>query len=55
LKENPLARSLDIKRLHVPLYGYRLRLGDYRMLFDVIGDTVWIFTIKHRKDAYKKK
>ena len=32
----------------------RLRVGDYRILFDVEGDTIIIFNIKHRKEAYGK-
>jgi len=34
---------------------YRLRSGDYRILFSVNGDKkiITIFAIKHRKDVYK--
>ena len=32
----------------------RLRVGDYRVLFDVEENTIIIFNIKHRKDAYEK-
>jgi mRNA interferase RelE/StbE len=31
---------------------YRLRIGNYRVLFDVEDDVVIIARIKHRKDAY---
>ncbi len=43
----------DVKRLtnHTP--EYRLRSGDYRVLFEVIGTKIIIYRIKHRKDAYK--
>jgi len=43
----------DVKRLtnHAP--EYRLRVGDYRVLFEVENDTVKIYRIKHRKNAYK--
>lgn len=34
--------------------AFRLRSGDFRILFDVIDDTVFIGRILHRKDAYKK-
>ncbi len=32
---------------------YRLRQGDYRILFVVEGDTIFIEKIKNRKDAYR--
>jgi mRNA interferase RelE/StbE len=34
-------------------YTYRLRTGSYRILFDVIDDTIFIARILHRKDSYK--
>jgi mRNA interferase RelE/StbE len=42
----------DIKRLQNVDCGYRLRMGDYRILFDVQGDTIVIQKIGHRKDVY---
>ncbi len=42
----------DIKRLQEFDIGYRLRSGDYRILFDVEGDMIVIQKIKHRKKAY---
>lgn len=30
----------------------RLRVGDYRILYEVIGRTVFILRIANRKDAY---
>ena len=44
---------LDIKKLQPPLVGYRLRVGDYRILFDREADFFLVYSIKHRKDAYK--
>ena len=43
----------NIKKLtnHTPVY--RLRVGDYRVLFDVFDDHIEIATIKHRKESYK--
>ena len=32
---------------------YRLRIGNYRVLFNIIEDTIIIKQIKHRKDIYK--
>ncbi|MCL2674108.1 MAG: type II toxin-antitoxin system RelE/ParE family toxin [Defluviitaleaceae bacterium] len=42
----------DIKSL-VGKDGYRLRIGDYRALFDVIDNTINIHTITTRGQAYK--
>lgn len=43
----------DVKKLtnHAP--EYRLRIGDYRVLFEVEGDNVIIYRIKHRKESYR--
>jgi len=33
--------------------SYRFRIGDYRAMFDVIKDTIFILKIGHRKDIYR--
>ncbi|MFZ5799915.1 MAG: type II toxin-antitoxin system RelE family toxin [Candidatus Omnitrophota bacterium] len=35
--------------------GYRIRLGDYRILYriDDAAKEIYIYRIKHRKDAYR--
>ena len=33
--------------------GYRLRIGDYRALFDIVDGTIVIHTIAPRGQAYK--
>ena len=43
----------NIKRLRQADFGYRLRMGDYRILFDVEDDTIIIQKIGHRKDVYE--
>jgi mRNA interferase RelE/StbE len=43
----------NIKRLRQADYAYRLRMGDYRILFDVEDDTIVIQKIGHRKDVYE--
>lgn len=43
----------NIKRLRQADFGYRLRMGDYRILFDVEDDTIVIQKIGHRKDIYE--
>ncbi len=32
---------------------YRFRVGHYRVVFDIEGDTIEVLAIKHRKDVYK--
>lgn len=41
--------------LRKTLKGYwKLRVGDYRVVYKVEGNEVWIFAIINRKDVYKK-
>ena len=42
----------NLKRLHKAEAMYRLRMGDYRILFDVGGDVMVIRRIGNRKDVY---
>jgi mRNA interferase RelE/StbE len=44
--------SGDVKRLTDFSPEYRLRVGDYRVLFEVEDEKILIYRIKHRKDAY---
>jgi mRNA interferase RelE/StbE len=43
----------DIKKLTNFTPEYRLRVGKYRVLFEIEGAIVSIYRIKHRQDAYK--
>ncbi|MFZ6017356.1 MAG: type II toxin-antitoxin system RelE family toxin [Nitrospirota bacterium] len=37
------------------LKGYwKLRVGDYRAVFKIVKNEVWIFGIIHRRDVYKQ-
>lgn len=42
----------NVKRLNHFTPEYRLRVGSYRVLFEVEGAKVVIYRIRHRKDAY---
>lgn len=33
--------------------NYRIRTGDFRVVFRVAADEVWIVRIEHRKDVYE--
>jgi mRNA interferase RelE/StbE len=43
----------NIKRLREADVAYRLRMGDYRVLFDVEGNVIVIRRIGHRKNVYE--
>ena len=43
----------NIKKLTNFEPPYRLRVNDYRILFDVENDILTIYRIKHRKESYK--
>ena len=46
--------SLDTKKLHSPLNGFRMRVGNYRVLYVYEGkNCITVHAIRHRKDAYK--
>jgi mRNA interferase RelE/StbE len=55
VKIEALAENLtgDVKRLTNYTPEYRLRVGDYRALFEVEGNRITIYRIAHRKDAYR--
>jgi mRNA interferase RelE/StbE len=37
------------------LKGYwKLRVGDYRVVFTIVKSEVWIFAIMHRRDVYQR-
>ena len=43
----------DVKRLTNFAPEYRLRVGDYRVLFEVEEHKVIVYRILHRKEAYQ--
>jgi mRNA interferase RelE/StbE len=42
----------DVKKLTNFTPEYRLRVGEYRVLFEVEGARVVIYRVVHRKDAH---
>ena len=54
LADNP--RPYGYKKLRGES-GYRIRVGDYRSVYEIFDDivTVEIIKINHRKEVYKKK
>jgi len=50
------ARQPDPLQFAEPLSGshnYRFRVGDYRVIFKVMHETIWIKAIRRRDQAYK--
>ena len=44
----------DVKRLQdIEPPEFRLRVGDYRVRFHSLGETVQVTGIKHRREAYR--
>jgi len=45
--------SGDVKKLTNFTPEYRLRVGIYRVLFEIEGQLIIIYRIKHRKESYQ--
>ena len=43
----------DVKRLTNFTPEYRLRVGDWRVLFEIEADKITIYRILHRREAYR--
>jgi mRNA interferase RelE/StbE len=43
----------DVKKLTNHSPEYRLRIGNYRVLFDIADNTVFIYRVLHRREAYQ--
>ena len=48
---NPFPKGDNPKRL-TGQRAFRLRIGDYRVLYTIAGSIIYIYAIRHRKDAY---
>ncbi|MBN2782626.1 MAG: type II toxin-antitoxin system RelE/ParE family toxin, partial [Campylobacterales bacterium] len=51
LEDYPDVANLKKLKNHYPLQ--RFRVGDYRVLFDIVDDVLVVVNIKHRKEAYQ--
>ncbi|HDP34082.1 MAG TPA: type II toxin-antitoxin system RelE/ParE family toxin [Candidatus Hydrogenedentes bacterium] len=47
--------SGDVKRLTNYTPEYRVRVGEYRVLFEVEKDSVVVYRISLRRDAYRRQ
>ncbi len=43
----------DVKKLTNQTPEYRLRVGNYRVLFEIEGDTILVYRVVHRREAYR--
>ena len=43
----------DVKRLTNYTSEYRMRVGDWRILFEIEDEKIVVYRIRHRKEAYK--
>jgi mRNA interferase RelE/StbE len=43
----------DVKRLKAFVPNYRLRVGDWRVLFEIEGRAIVVHEVKHRSEAYE--
>ncbi|MBX7060331.1 MAG: type II toxin-antitoxin system RelE/ParE family toxin [Pyrinomonadaceae bacterium] len=42
----------DVKRLKNFDPKFRLRIGVYRALFNIVGNTIFVYRVVHRSEAY---
>ena len=48
--------------IHPPYYGealrhrykgyWKFRVGDYRVIYKIVGQEVWVYRVGHRRDVY---
>ena len=50
LQEFP--KVANLKKLTNFIPPYRLRVGDYRVLFDIEDNKITVYRVRHRKDVY---
>lgn len=43
----------DVKQLANFTPEYRLRVGDYRVLFEIEGNIIVVYGVRHRREAYR--
>lgn len=43
----------DVKRLTNFTHEYRLRTGDYRVLFEIGNKNIVVYRVRHRREAYR--
>lgn len=55
IEEQLITNPRQGKKLTNKKFGqWRIRIGDYRLRYDIAGDEIVLVMIRHRKDVYKK-
>ena len=49
-----LSAISNVKKLVGFKTYYRIKIGDYRLGFELLNNEITFITVKHRKDIYKK-
>lgn len=52
-REDPFNHRFNTRKVQDPFTGYRVRLREYRVLFELEEGMIIVYRIRHRKDAYK--
>lgn len=50
-QDDPLVYARQL--VHSNIGTYRFRVGHYRIVFDVDGDTIQVLSVKHRGEVYR--
>jgi len=50
--EKGFSARLDIKKLKGAKYHYRIRVGDYRILFALQSSNALVYDVAHRQNVY---
>jgi len=55
LAAHPRSSVLDIKKLRAPVPVFRLRVGDYRVVYELKSDRIVILVVRvrHRRHVYR--
>lgn len=56
LAQNPYSELLKIKKMKGASNLYRIRLGDYRLVYEIRNDRLVVIVIKvgHRREVYRR-
>jgi mRNA interferase RelE/StbE len=56
LSQNPHSELLKVKKLKGADELYRIRLGDYRVIYELINERLIVLVIKigHRREVYRR-
>ncbi len=51
--EEGFSARLDVKKLKGTKNHYRIRVGDYRILFVLESNITYVYDVSHRRNVYK--